>query len=146
MPPANTIGNASPKTMQVNWFLGYAVSIALLVRSPPPLPTIFLMGGHLPKKRGGKKGQTRPMDGPVPFLFLAVRVITGHVNRSSRSIFPRSPFLGSLWAVATGFLHPCAFRVTRLSILSRGCSALVSWLTRQSLWRPFHALTEGVVA
>src|SRR6266852_3810849 len=27
------------------------------VRSPPPLPSIFLMDGHLTKTRGGKKGQ-----------------------------------------------------------------------------------------
>jgi hypothetical protein len=31
------------------------------VRSPPPLPTILLAGRHLPKTRGGKKGQLRPM-------------------------------------------------------------------------------------
>lgn len=31
------------------------------VRSPPPLPSIFLMDGHLTKTRGGKKGQIRPM-------------------------------------------------------------------------------------
>jgi hypothetical protein len=37
------------------------VSTSLLVRSPPPLPTIFLMDGHLRKTRGGKKGQIRPM-------------------------------------------------------------------------------------
>ncbi len=35
----------------------YVLSTSLLVRSPPPLPTIFLMIGHLAKTRGGKKGQ-----------------------------------------------------------------------------------------
>ena len=30
-------------------------------RFPPPLPSIFLMDGHLTKTRGGKKGQIRPM-------------------------------------------------------------------------------------
>ena len=39
----------------------YASSTPLLVRSPPPLPSIFLMDGHLTKTRGGKKGQIRPM-------------------------------------------------------------------------------------
>jgi len=39
----------------------YAFSVSLLVRSPPPLPFIFLMDGHLTKRRGGKKGQIRPL-------------------------------------------------------------------------------------
>src|ERR1700721_4872766 len=30
-------------------------------RSPPPLPTILLAGRHLPKTRGGKKGQIHAM-------------------------------------------------------------------------------------
>ncbi len=39
----------------------YGFSTPLLVRSPPPLPSIFLMEGHLAKSRGGKKGQIRPI-------------------------------------------------------------------------------------
>src|SRR6266446_6893539 len=39
----------------------YASSTPLLVRSPPPLPSIFLIDGHLTKTRGGKKGQISPM-------------------------------------------------------------------------------------
>jgi hypothetical protein len=38
-----------------------ASSTSLIVRSPPPLPFISLMDGHLTKTRGGKKGQIRPM-------------------------------------------------------------------------------------
>jgi hypothetical protein len=30
-------------------------------RSPPPLPSIFLMDGHLSRTRKGKKGQIRPV-------------------------------------------------------------------------------------
>ena len=45
-------------------------------RSPPPLPTIFLMDGHLAKTRGGKKGQIKLMI-RFRFLFLATRVTTG---------------------------------------------------------------------
>jgi hypothetical protein len=39
------------------------------VRSPPPLPSIFLMDGHLTKTRGGKKGQIRPMIRFCVFFF-----------------------------------------------------------------------------
>jgi hypothetical protein len=34
---------------------------SLLVRSPPPLPSIIVMDGHLTKTHGGKKGQIRSM-------------------------------------------------------------------------------------
>jgi hypothetical protein len=65
------------------WLFGesatYASLTSLLVRSPPPLPSIFLMDGHLTKTRGGKKGQIRPMIRFCVF-FSAARVTTGRVN------------------------------------------------------------------
>ena len=39
----------------------YVLSTSLLVRSPPPLPTIFLIGRDLTNSRGGKRGQIRPL-------------------------------------------------------------------------------------
>jgi hypothetical protein len=61
--------------VQVQW-IQQDLAIVLQVRSPPPLPTIFLMDGYLTKIRGGKKGQIRSM---IRFLqeFSAARVTAG---------------------------------------------------------------------
>ena len=50
--------------------------VGMRFRSPPPLPSIFLMEGHLTKTRGGKKGQIRAMIRFCVF-FSAARVTTG---------------------------------------------------------------------
>src|SRR5260370_26538437 len=60
-----------------------------MIRSPPPLPSIFLIDGYLTKSRGGKKGPTRPM---ILCFFAAARVTTGRANLNVQSIFPRTPF------------------------------------------------------
>src|SRR6267142_135314 len=64
-------------------------------RSPPPLPSIFLMDEHLTKTRGGKKGQIRPM---IWFLcfFAATRVTTGRavsvsIDISSKAVSGQLP-------------------------------------------------------
>ncbi len=50
--------------------------LGMWVRSPPPLPTIFLIGRDLTKTRGGKRGQITSM---IRFVreVLAARVTTG---------------------------------------------------------------------
>jgi len=57
---------------------GETYKLGMQIRSPPPLPTIFLMDGQLAKKRGGKKEQIRPM---IWFLhFSAARVATRSIG------------------------------------------------------------------
>ena len=55
-------------------------------RSPPPLPSIFLMDGYLTKTRGGKKGQIRPMT-RFCVLFQRHEVTTGHLGSAVRDYF-----------------------------------------------------------
>jgi hypothetical protein len=65
------------------------------VRSPPPLPTIALIGRHLAKTRGGKKGQIRRM-ARFCVSFSAARVTTGRrANFSVRQISPGTPLVYS---------------------------------------------------
>jgi len=71
----------------------YAPSTSLLVRSPPPLPFIFLMDGHLTKRRGGKKGQTTPLVRFFLCEFSAVRVTTGFAGLEVQEASPRTPFV-----------------------------------------------------
>src|SRR5260370_34970152 len=55
------------------------------VRSPPPLPTILLIGRDLAKTRGGKRGQISPM---IRFVreFSAARVTAGFLG--TRGLHP----------------------------------------------------------
>src|SRR6202158_1037958 len=68
------------------------------VRSPPPLPTILLIGRDLAKTRGGKRGQISPM---IRFVreFSAARVTAGFLGTW---VSPsHSPQQGSLCAHKT---------------------------------------------
>jgi hypothetical protein len=63
-------------------------------RSPPPLPTIFLMDGYLTKTRGGKKGQIRPM---IRFRFLFSGTGDNRTRQFQRSIdISSNPVSGQL--------------------------------------------------
>jgi hypothetical protein len=116
-----------------------ALSIAPLVRSPPPLPTILLAGRHLAKTRGGKKGQISPTSGFCVFFSVA-RVTTGPGYFSPLSIFRRCSFLASL-RMRHQDEHVPAAAIELLPQLMDLCKPPVQHLLRKDL---FEKIRTGI--
>jgi hypothetical protein len=95
----------------------------LSFRSPPPLPSIFLMDGHLTKIRGGKKGRLGRWSGSV-FHFSGTG--DNRKRQLQRSIYASSnPFLDSFRVADYSGVGPnCGLRFSGLPIASRKMALL----------------------